>query len=140
MSEPEEEPMNKAEATTMLLMSEFGDQRLVGPNCALYSLASQWLNETHIWTAGCARWLHESLNYIDRLGQDWSWVRAPRVMFCSRECALGMMVLSKDCMHICDCCDEHNGELFVIQLGDILLMTSCCLECAGQPEAFAHLN
>ena len=132
--------MDKVEATTMLLTSEFGQQRLVKPNCALYDLASQWFERTPIWTAGCTRWLQESLDHVDRIGQDWSWVCAPRVMYCSRECVLEMMFWSKDCMHICDCCEEHNGELFVMQMQDIILMTSCCLECAGQPEAFAHLN
>lgn len=132
--------ISKAEATEMLLTSEFGQNQLCDRSSGLYLLARIWHAAAWLRIAGCECWLEEMLEGSDRLGKDWSWVAQPHVMYCSQECTIEAMATSKPCLHVCDCCGDHDAIPMILQIKDVALMTSCCKMCAALPEAFAHLN
>jgi hypothetical protein len=135
---------DKITATAMYLTSVAGSKQEEIPEASRLHVLTQWfvtrLSMSMDPKPGCAQWLREWMAGVDRLGQHWSWIRYPGVLYCSQECVLKVMYLHKNCFYECDICDKHGANPFILQIGEIAVMTMCCEMCGGYPEGFAHLN
>lgn len=137
--------------TTTYLNSEFGTMRELSMEAAAGTLLGGWAALTcHLRIeAGCDGWaaLHKAhMNGTPRrVGDTWAWSNMPGVFFCSQECAMDVIQMTKilrlqtDPL-TCDVCGSPDGNLYISNIGTVCVAVITCAHCAEFPEAKAKEN